>query len=137
MIVIVAYVVNIVGLPLFSDTSYKSGSACCHQCMNEIAAFFVNYPLCFFTKIRNQIDKYVITKNYHQLMPLSLATYGKSGKNTCEGKYNCEGEYWIGEGEYWIGEEGRCSLDMSGHILTHNAERRIRLAVIKRDNKFT
>ncbi|KRY33304.1 hypothetical protein T01_3966 [Trichinella spiralis] len=44
--------------------------------MNEIAAFFVNYPLCFFTKIRNHVDKYVITKHYHQLMPLSLATSG-------------------------------------------------------------
>ncbi|KRY25312.1 hypothetical protein T01_9883 [Trichinella spiralis] len=22
-----------IGLPLFSDTSYKSGSACCHQCV--------------------------------------------------------------------------------------------------------
>ncbi|KRY55639.1 hypothetical protein T03_15797 [Trichinella britovi] len=25
--------------------------------------------------IRNHVDKYVITKHYHQLMPLSLATY--------------------------------------------------------------
>ncbi|KRZ48194.1 hypothetical protein T02_2495, partial [Trichinella nativa] len=55
------------------------------------------------------VDKYVITKHYHQLMPLSLATNkskkprkqtmdtyedkwvslivtGKSGKNRCEGK---------------------------------------------------
>ncbi|KRX24027.1 hypothetical protein T07_507 [Trichinella nelsoni] len=46
--------------------------------MNEIAAFFGNYPLLnmrFFTKIRNHVDKYVITKHYYQLMPLSLATY--------------------------------------------------------------
>ncbi|KRX13853.1 hypothetical protein T07_152 [Trichinella nelsoni] len=45
--------------------------------MNEIAAFFGNYPLLnmwFFTKIRNHVDKYVITKHYYQLMPLSLAT---------------------------------------------------------------
>ncbi|KRZ82449.1 hypothetical protein T08_11174 [Trichinella sp. T8] len=28
-----------------------------------------------FTKIRNHVDKYVITKHYYQLMPLSLATY--------------------------------------------------------------
>ncbi|KRX64903.1 hypothetical protein T09_2457 [Trichinella sp. T9] len=27
-----------------------------------------------FTKIRNHVDKYVITKHYYQLMPLSLAT---------------------------------------------------------------
>ncbi|KRZ96121.1 hypothetical protein T08_14829 [Trichinella sp. T8] len=26
-------------------------------------------------QIRNHVDKYVITKHYHQLMPLSLATY--------------------------------------------------------------
>ncbi|KRZ95547.1 hypothetical protein T08_10944 [Trichinella sp. T8] len=26
--------------------------------------------------IRNHVDKYVITKHYHQLMPLSLATSG-------------------------------------------------------------
>ncbi|KRY15310.1 hypothetical protein T12_5642 [Trichinella patagoniensis] len=28
-----------------------------------------------YTKIRNHVDKYVITKHYYQLMPLSLATY--------------------------------------------------------------
>ncbi|KRY52297.1 hypothetical protein T03_3903, partial [Trichinella britovi] len=27
--------------------------------------------------IRNHVDKYVITKHYYQLMPLSLATYSK------------------------------------------------------------
>ncbi|KRY37779.1 hypothetical protein T01_11532 [Trichinella spiralis] len=46
--------------------------------MNESAAFFGNYPLLkcgVFTKIRNHVDKYVITKHYYQLMPLSLATY--------------------------------------------------------------
>ncbi|KRZ81069.1 hypothetical protein T08_11888 [Trichinella sp. T8] len=29
----------------------------------------------FFLQIRNHVDKYVITKHYHQLMPLSLATF--------------------------------------------------------------
>ncbi|KRX24831.1 hypothetical protein T07_12851 [Trichinella nelsoni] len=59
--------------------------------MNEIAAFFGNYPLIhhtslvvrvvisafgeYFCRIRNHVDKYVITKHYYQLMPLSLATY--------------------------------------------------------------
>ncbi|XP_003380998.1 conserved hypothetical protein [Trichinella spiralis] len=48
--------------------------------MNENAAFFGNYSLVtlkcgVFTKIRNHVDKYVITKHYYQLMPLSLATY--------------------------------------------------------------
>ncbi|KRY07443.1 hypothetical protein T12_8976 [Trichinella patagoniensis] len=33
MIVIVAYIVNIVDFRWFSDTSYKSGGACCHQCV--------------------------------------------------------------------------------------------------------
>ncbi|KRZ65238.1 hypothetical protein T08_15786, partial [Trichinella sp. T8] len=33
MIVIVAYIVNIVDFRWFSDTSHKSGSACCHQCV--------------------------------------------------------------------------------------------------------
>ncbi|KRX48708.1 hypothetical protein T05_14026 [Trichinella murrelli] len=32
-----------------------------------------------FTKIRNHVDKYVITKHYYQLMPLSLATYATPG----------------------------------------------------------
>ncbi|KRZ89958.1 hypothetical protein T08_14749 [Trichinella sp. T8] len=31
--------------------------------------------------IRNHVDKYVITKHYHQLMPLSLATYILVSKN--------------------------------------------------------
>ncbi|KRY53416.1 hypothetical protein T03_12896, partial [Trichinella britovi] len=57
------YIVNIVDLHWFSDTSYKSGSACCHQCV------------WYFCRIRNHVDKYVITKHYYQLMPLSLATY--------------------------------------------------------------
>ncbi|KRY07285.1 hypothetical protein T12_8306 [Trichinella patagoniensis] len=50
--------------------------------MNEIVAFFGNYPLLnmlFFTKIRNHVDKYVITKHYYQLMPLSLATLKRQG----------------------------------------------------------
>ncbi|KRY49434.1 hypothetical protein T03_12090 [Trichinella britovi] len=33
-----------------------------------------------FTKIRNHVDKYVITKHYYQLMPLSLATLSTSKK---------------------------------------------------------
>ncbi|KRZ47514.1 hypothetical protein T02_7663, partial [Trichinella nativa] len=57
------YIVNIVDLHWFSDTSHKSGSACCHQCV------------WYFCRIRNHVDKYVITKHYYQLMPLSLATY--------------------------------------------------------------
>ncbi|KRX62981.1 hypothetical protein T06_7870, partial [Trichinella sp. T6] len=28
----------------------------------------------YFRRIRNHVDKYVITKHYYQLMPLSLAT---------------------------------------------------------------
>ncbi|XP_003367602.1 hypothetical protein Tsp_13141 [Trichinella spiralis] len=39
--------------------------------MNESAAFFGNYPLLkcgVFTKIRNHVDKYVITKHYYQLL---------------------------------------------------------------------
>ncbi|KRY55624.1 hypothetical protein T03_176, partial [Trichinella britovi] len=55
------YIVNIVDLHWFSDTSCKSGSACCHQCV------------WYFCRIRNHVDKYVITKHYYQLMPLSLA----------------------------------------------------------------
>ncbi|KRX64101.1 hypothetical protein T09_15817, partial [Trichinella sp. T9] len=42
------------------------------QYMNEIAAFFGNYLLLNMW-IRNHVDKYVITKHYSQLMPLSLA----------------------------------------------------------------
>ncbi|KRY43631.1 hypothetical protein T03_10342 [Trichinella britovi] len=33
------------------------------------------------TAIRNHVDKYAITKHYHQLMPLSLATYILVSKN--------------------------------------------------------
>ncbi|KRY61115.1 hypothetical protein T03_13998, partial [Trichinella britovi] len=59
--------------------------------MNEIAAFLVTirYWTCgVFTKIRNHVDKYVITKHYYQLMPLSLGEY----------KYNC-GDTSDGEDE--------------------------------------
>ncbi|KRY15954.1 hypothetical protein T12_12490 [Trichinella patagoniensis] len=51
---------NIVDLRWFSDKSHKT----------------IFYKI----KIRNHVDKYVyvITKHYHQLMPLSLATYCKS-----------------------------------------------------------
>ncbi|KRZ48579.1 hypothetical protein T02_16183 [Trichinella nativa] len=31
----------------------------------------------FITEIHNHVDKYVITKHYYQLVPLSLVTYGK------------------------------------------------------------
>ncbi|KRX13854.1 hypothetical protein T07_152, partial [Trichinella nelsoni] len=55
--------------------------------LDEIAAFFGNYPLlnisgfresvkgnmANISQIRNHVDKYVITKHYYQLMPLSLA----------------------------------------------------------------
>ncbi|XP_003380537.1 hypothetical protein Tsp_06696, partial [Trichinella spiralis] len=45
-------------------------------------------------KIRDHVDKYVITKHYHLLMPLSLATLGKNSFyfwiQRGEGKYNCE-----------------------------------------------
>ncbi|KRX34908.1 hypothetical protein T05_8895, partial [Trichinella murrelli] len=43
-----SYIVNIVDLRWFSDTSHKSGSACCHQCVcvhTAMNAFFGNYPL--------------------------------------------------------------------------------------------
>ncbi|KRX33101.1 hypothetical protein T09_1530 [Trichinella sp. T9] len=35
------------------------------------------YGTCVFTNIRNHVDKYVITKHYSQLMPLSLVILGK------------------------------------------------------------
>ncbi|KRX14852.1 hypothetical protein T07_3744, partial [Trichinella nelsoni] len=68
--------------------AYHRSTICLHperqtlydQQMNEIAAFFGNYPLGVFTKIRNHVDKYVITKHYYQLMPLSLATVNLSLK---------------------------------------------------------
>ncbi|KRX45819.1 hypothetical protein T09_10147 [Trichinella sp. T9] len=53
--------------------------------MKEIAAFFGNYPLlnmwCFYKDIKSQnhVDKYIITKHYYQLMPLSLATLKRQG----------------------------------------------------------
>ncbi|KRY06847.1 hypothetical protein T12_13223 [Trichinella patagoniensis] len=55
--------------------------------MNEIAAFFGNYPLLnmLFLQIRNHVDKYVITNHYYQLMPLSLATVNLSPKR--QGSY--------------------------------------------------
>ncbi|KRZ94484.1 hypothetical protein T08_8977 [Trichinella sp. T8] len=36
-----------------------------------------------FTKIRNHVDKYVIIKNYSQLMPLSLMTRTIAPLNAC------------------------------------------------------
>ncbi|KRX64042.1 hypothetical protein T09_14672, partial [Trichinella sp. T9] len=33
----------------------------------------------YFCRIRNHVDKYVITKQYYQLMPLSLVTYATPG----------------------------------------------------------
>ncbi|KRX62978.1 hypothetical protein T06_9578, partial [Trichinella sp. T6] len=33
----------------------------------------------YFRRIRNHVDKYVITKHYYQLMPLSLATLKRQG----------------------------------------------------------
>ncbi|KRZ53738.1 hypothetical protein T02_11773 [Trichinella nativa] len=49
---------NLCGFAYYRNTSHKSGSA------------FGEY----FCRIRNHVDKYVITKHYYQLMPLSLAT---------------------------------------------------------------
>ncbi|XP_003378977.1 conserved hypothetical protein [Trichinella spiralis] len=89
------YVVNIVDLPLFSDTSYKCGSACCHQCRITLEGCIMNGKCCM-------TNKFVITSinTSSQSTTTSSCRSGKSGKNTCEGKYNCEG---ICDGEYWIG----------------------------------
>ncbi|KRY20611.1 hypothetical protein T12_11990 [Trichinella patagoniensis] len=51
-------------------------------CSRNLCGFayriFVEYYVSsIFTAIRNHVDKYVITKHYYQLMPLSLATYIK------------------------------------------------------------
>ncbi|KRX88863.1 hypothetical protein T12_3262 [Trichinella patagoniensis] len=44
--------------------------------MNLHSLVTIRYGTCgVFTKIRNHVDKYVITKHYYQLMPLCLATF--------------------------------------------------------------
>ncbi|KRX25178.1 hypothetical protein T07_8560 [Trichinella nelsoni] len=74
MIVIVAYIVNIVDLHWFSDTSYKSGTyLSCKYFQNQITLNkSMPLNLATYLRIRNHVDKYVITKHYHQLMPLIL-----------------------------------------------------------------
>ncbi|KRX85105.1 hypothetical protein T06_9130 [Trichinella sp. T6] len=45
-------------------------------------------------KIPNHVDKYVITKHYYQLMPLSLATVNKSPKR--QGSYGVKKQRYTG-----------------------------------------
>ncbi|KRX22010.1 hypothetical protein T07_3081 [Trichinella nelsoni] len=67
MIVIVSYIMNIVDFRWFSDTSHKSGSACCHQCVcalllhSLVTIRYWYYTSGVFTKIRNHVDNYGIT----------------------------------------------------------------------------
>ncbi|KRX37151.1 hypothetical protein T05_2780 [Trichinella murrelli] len=51
--------------------------------MEEVEVVICVLPLNLH--IRNHVDKYVITKHYYQLMPLSLATVNKSPKR--QGSY--------------------------------------------------
>ncbi|KRY38950.1 hypothetical protein T03_1342, partial [Trichinella britovi] len=50
-----------------------------------------NYVEIYMNKI---VDKYVITKHYHQLMPLSLATYSKKTRQQTMDTYE---DKWVSQ----------------------------------------